>query len=208
MSISQPSRSRMASASGGPAPSAPALRPSRPRSDGMRSPLARKLFAIDGVASVFFGNDFVTVRKADEADWAVLKPQVFASIMDFYASGERVLLEGEALAADASAVHEDDSETVAMIKELIETRIRPAVAEDGGDILFRSFDEASGTVKVKLMGSCSGCPSSSITLKSGIENMLMHYVAEVKAVVADEEPDELEKLNGDAFKKLEAQLSP
>ena len=95
-----------------------------------------------------------------------------------------------------------------MIKELLETRIRPAVAEDGGDITFRGFDEATGIVKVKLMGSCSGCPSSSITLKSGIENMLTHYVPEVKGVEEDLEMDELDMLNDAEYKKLEAQLSP
>lgn len=176
------------------------------RREGMKSPLARKLFSIDGVQSVFFGNDFVTVRKSEDHDWALLKPEVFAAIMDFYASGEPVVLEGEALENDTSAIHEDDSEIVAMIKELLETRIRPAVAEDGGDIIFKGFNEETGIVKVKLMGSCSGCPSSSITLKSGIENMLIHYVPEVKGV-EEAEPDELDKLNDDVFKKMESQLS-
>jgi len=197
--------------------------------DGMRSPLARKLFGIDGasprhslppqtlmslitlllrftgVVSVFFGADFVTVRKADAADWALLKPEVFAAIMDFYASGEPVVLEGEALERDDTAVKEGDSELVAMIKELLETRIRPAVAEDGGDIIFKAFDEATGVVKVKLMGSCSGCPSSSITLKSGIENMLKHYVTEVTSV--EEVTDELDAVSSIALANMEAKLS-
>jgi Fe-S cluster biogenesis protein NfuA len=197
--------------------------------DGMRSPLARKLFGIDGawrrrgaprlkpsrfrahfrtragVVSVFFGADFVTVRKADAADWALLKPEVFAAIMDFYASGEPVVLEGEALERDDTAVKEGDSELVAMIKELLETRIRPAVAEDGGDIIFKAFDEASGVVKVKLMGSCSGCPSSSITLKSGIENMLKHYVPEVTSV--EEVLDELDAVSSAALASMESKLS-
>lgn len=174
--------------------------------EGMRSPLARKLFGVDGVASVFFGTDFVTVRKADDKDWALLKPEVFAAIMDFYASGEAVLLEGDQLARDDTAVHEGDSELVAMIKELLETRIRPAVAEDGGDIVYKGFDEKSGVVKVKLMGSCSGCPSSSITLKSGIENMLKHYVPEVTAV--EEALDELDAVSSAQLAKMESQLSP
>jgi Fe-S cluster biogenesis protein NfuA len=158
-----------------------------------------------GVVSVFFGADFVTVRKSDAADWALLKPEVFAAIMDFYASGEPVVLEGEALERDDTAVKEGDSELVAMIKELLETRIRPAVAEDGGDIIFKAFDEATGVVKVKLMGSCSGCPSSSITLKSGIENMLKHYVTEVTSV--EEVTDELDAVSSIALANMEAKLS-
>ena len=158
-----------------------------------------------GVVSVFFGADFVTVRKSDAADWALLKPEVFAAIMDFYASGEPVVLEGEALERDDTAVKEGDSELVAMIKELLETRIRPAVAEDGGDIIFKAFDEESGVVKVKLMGSCSGCPSSSITLKSGIENMLKHYVTEVTSV--EEVTDELDAVSSIALANMEAKLS-
>ena len=156
---------------------------------------------------MFFGADFVTVRKQESGEWAVLKPEVFAALMDFFASDQPVLLEGEQLARDDTAIHEGDSELVAMIKELLETRIRPAVAEDGGDIVYRGFDEASGVVKVKLMGSCSGCPSSSITLKSGIENMLRHYVPEVTSVIEDEEPDELDKMHEAEVKKMEANLS-
>jgi Fe-S cluster biogenesis protein NfuA len=115
------------------------------------------------------------------------------------------VLEGDALARDDTAVHADDSELVAMIKELLETRIRPAVAEDGGDIIFKGFDEGTGVVKVKLMGSCSGCPSSSITLKSGIENMLKHYVPEVSAV--EEYEDELDKISSASLAAMEAKLS-
>ena len=169
------------------------------------SPRAHARVAPAGVVSVFFGADFVTVRKADAADWALLKPEVFAAIMDFYASGEPVVLEGEALERDDTAVKEGDSELVAMIKELLETRIRPAVAEDGGDIIFKAFDEATGVVKVKLMGSCSGCPSSSITLKSGIENMLKHYVTEVTSV--EEVTDELDAVSSAALASMEAKLS-
>jgi Fe-S cluster biogenesis protein NfuA len=122
------------------------------------------------------------------------------------APSQPVVLEGDALARDDTAVHEGDSELVAMIKELLETRIRPAVAEDGGDIIFKGFDEATGVVTVKLMGSCSGCPSSSITLKSGIENMLKHYVPEVSAV-EEAEPDELEQVSSAALASLESKLS-
>lgn len=152
------------------------------------SPLARRLFAVDGVSAVFFGSDFITVTKSEAASWATLKPDLFAAISDHYASGEPTLVaggeDGSSSAANAdTAPHPDDDEVVAMIKELLETRIRPAVREDGGDIVFRSWDADTGTVTLKMAGACSGCPSSAVTLKSGIENMLMHYVPEVKEVV-------------------------
>jgi len=157
--------------------------------EAMASPLAKRLFNIDGVTNVFFGLDFVTVTKSEEADWETVKPQTFEAIMNFYASGEAVMDEST-LESSGTAIDEDDDETVAMIKELLETRIRPAVAEDGGDIVFKSFNHESGLVKVQLQGSCDGCPSSSVTLKSGIENMLMHYVPQVKGVVQDGQDDE------------------
>jgi NFU1 iron-sulfur cluster scaffold homolog, mitochondrial len=153
------------------------------------SPLARRLFGVDGVSAVFFGSDFITVTKTESASWATLKPDLFAAISDHYASGEPTLEaggEGGEAGANANAdtaPHPDDDEVVAMIKELLETRIRPAVREDGGDIVFRSWDPDTGTVTLKMAGACSGCPSSAVTLKSGIENMLMHYVPEVKEVV-------------------------
>ncbi|PKA65750.1 NifU-like protein 4, mitochondrial [Apostasia shenzhenica] len=148
----------------------------------MSSPLAKSLFAIDGTTRVFFGSDFVTVTKSDEASWDYLKPEIFAAIMDFYTSGNPVFLDASATASKDTAIHEDDSEIVAMIKELLETRIRPAVQDDGGDIEYCGFDEDAGIVKLRMQGACSGCPSSSVTLKTGIENMLMHYVPEVKGV--------------------------
>ncbi|GBG64837.1 hypothetical protein CBR_g48305 [Chara braunii] len=172
----------------------------------MASPLAKALFMIDGVTRVFFGSDFVTVTKTEEADWAVLKPTVFAAIMDFYASGEPLTYDAETIAASDTAIHEDDDEVVAMIKELLETRIRPSVKEDGGDIVYRGFDRETGIVKLKLQGACSGCPSSSVTLKSGIENMLMHFVPEVQGVeqVMDDEPYEM--IGNQEFNKLEEKL--
>ncbi|XP_010461969.1 PREDICTED: nifU-like protein 5, mitochondrial [Camelina sativa] len=148
----------------------------------MGSPLAKDIFAIDGVVRVFFGSDFVTVTKSDDVTWDVLKPEIFAVIMDFYSSGQPLFLDSQATAAKDTAIHEDDSETVAMIKELLETRIRPSVQDDGGDIEYCGFDTETGIVKLRMQGACSGCPSSSVTLKSGIENMLMHYVSEVKGV--------------------------
>ncbi|CAK9149231.1 unnamed protein product [Ilex paraguariensis] len=146
----------------------------------MNSPLAKAVYGIDGITRVFFGSDFVTVTKSDDASWDLLKPEIFAAIMDFYSSGKPLFMDSNAAAAMDTAIHEDDSETVAMIKELLETRIRPAVQDDGGDIEYRGFD--LGIVKLRMQGACSGCPSSSVTLKSGIENMLMHYVPEVKGV--------------------------
>ncbi|CAD5166097.1 unnamed protein product [Musa acuminata subsp. malaccensis] len=148
----------------------------------MTSPLAKSMFEIDGVSRVFFGSDFVTVTKSEEASWDFLKPEIFAAIMDFYSSGKPLLLDSNVAAYMDTAIHEDDSEIVAMIKELLETRIRPAVQDDGGDIEYRGFDPDSGIVTLRMQGACSGCPSSSVTLKSGIENMLMHYVPEDEAV--------------------------
>ncbi|KAH6766908.1 NFU domain protein 4 [Perilla frutescens var. hirtella] len=148
----------------------------------MSSPLAKSLFGIDGITRVFFGSDFVTITKSDEISWDLVKPQVFAAIMDFYSSGQPLILDSATASSMDTAIQEDDSETVAMIKELLETRIRPAVQDDGGDIEYVGFDPDTGIVKLRMQGACSGCPSSSVTLKSGIENMLMHYVPEVKGV--------------------------
>lgn len=173
----------------------------------MASPLAKALFHIDGITQVYFGTDFLTVTKSDDYTWAVLKPDVFAAITEFYASGEPVMYDAS---EDASAaehlIGDDDDEIVAMIKELLETRIRPAVQEDGGDIAFREFDPDSGVVTLKMMGACSGCPSSAITLKSGIESMLTFYIPEVKGVV-EADPDEYENEGTKAFHKLEQHLS-
>jgi Fe-S cluster biogenesis protein NfuA len=143
-----------------------------------RSPLASALFALPGVSRVFLGSDFVSVTKSDLAPWQTLKPQVLGAVMEHFVAGLPVILgeEGEA----AEDVSPDDAEIVAQIKELLDTRVRPAVAGDGGDIVFRGFRD--GVVKLHMQGSCSGCPSSSATLKHGIENMLRHYVPEVVAV--------------------------
>ncbi len=143
-----------------------------------RSPLALSLFAIEGVTRVFFGADFVTVGKGGDVDWAVLKPQVLAAIMDHFTSGAALLRDQ----VEAPAGNGEDSEVVAQIKELLDTRVRPAVANDGGDIVFRRFED--GIVYLHMQGSCSGCPSSRATLKHGIENMLRYYVPEVQSVQA------------------------
>lgn len=144
------------------------------------SPLAKRLFAVEGVERVFFGTDFVTVSKAQDKDWQVLKPSILGGIMEHYTSGEPVLA-GEAQAAAEGTAAEDD-EIVAQIKDLLETRVRPAVAQDGGDIVFKDFRD--GVVYLHMQGSCSGCPSSTATLKMGIENLLKHYVPEVVEVQA------------------------
>jgi Fe-S cluster biogenesis protein NfuA len=144
-----------------------------------RSPLATALFALPGVARVFFGGDFVTVTKDDQISWQALKPQVLGVIMDHFVAGHAVL-EHEGGGLDEEDVDESDREVVDQIKELLDTRVRPAVAGDGGDIVFRGYRD--GIVRLHMQGSCSGCPSSSATLKHGIENMLKHYVPEVVAV--------------------------
>jgi Fe-S cluster biogenesis protein NfuA len=146
-----------------------------------RSPLARALFAVPEVSRVFFGSDFISVTKR-EGDWKHLKPAILGAVMEHFTQN-LPLIEGGAEESEES-FSDDDSEVVAQIKELIETRVRPAVAQDGGDIIFRGFDGDSGVVSLHLQGSCAGCPSSTMTLKNGIENMLRHYVPEVTAVEA------------------------
>ncbi len=141
------------------------------------SPLAKALFAVDGVEGVFLGSDFITITKSAGKDWSTLKPHVLAAIMDHLLSGLPAVSEQEAAPATSNA---NDSEVVKQICELIEQRVRPAVAQDGGDITFNRFEE--GVVYLNLKGSCAGCPSSTATLKSGIENMLKHYIPEVTEV--------------------------
>ena len=151
-------------------------------SESNKSPLARKLFTVDHITGVFIQQDFVTVSKNDEGAWSTIKPHVFSHLMDFFAEGvDAVSADDESTPRDTEIL-DTDSEVVAMIKELIEVRIRPAVQEDGGDIFYRGFDEATGLVQVELAGSCVGCPSSSVTLTNGVENMLMHYVEEVRGI--------------------------
>jgi Fe-S cluster biogenesis protein NfuA len=149
----------------------------------VRSPLATAIFALPGVARVFLGGDFVSVTKTDAITWAALKPQVLGAVMEHFMSG-RPIIEGDA-DPDSDLVEEvlpEDEEIVEQIRELLDTRVRPAVAGDGGDIVFRGYRD--GVVRLYLQGSCSGCPSSRATLKHGIENMLRHYVPEVVAVEA------------------------
>ncbi len=145
------------------------------------SPLAQRLFAVPGVAGVFLGADFVSVSKDDALDWYRLKPAVLGAIMEHFTLGEPVFVAGAATETAEEDAEEDD-EIVTQIKELLETRVRPAVAQDGGDIIFHRYEE--GVVYLHMQGSCSGCPSSTATLKAGIENMLRYYVPEIVEVRA------------------------
>ena len=142
------------------------------------SPLASRLFDIEGVDGVFLGSDFISVTKKENEEWFSLKPSILGKIMEHYASGESVLLVNNNDLSDET----NDSDTVQQIKKLLETRVRPAVAMDGGDIQFESFED--GIVTLLMKGACSGCPSSTATLKMGIENMLRHYIPEVQEVRA------------------------
>ncbi|KAK3387138.1 scaffold protein Nfu/NifU N terminal-domain-containing protein [Podospora didyma] len=176
------------------------------------SPLAAQLMNIDGVTAVFYGADFITVTKASDANWAHIRPEVFSLITEAITSGQTIVnvterKEGEAGGQDSGeedslAYNENDSEVVGMIKELLETRIRPAIQEDGGDIEFRGFFD--GMVHLKLRGACRTCDSSTVTLKSGIEGMLMHYIEEVQGVhqVMDKE----EEIAIQEFAKFEEKL--
>jgi Fe-S cluster biogenesis protein NfuA len=147
-----------------------------------RSPLAERLFELPEVAGVFLGTDFITVTKDGDSDWHQLKPAVLAAIMEHFTAGRPVIAAGADEPAASGGAEEDDDEVVTQIKELLETRVRPAVAMDGGDIIFHDFED--GIVYLHMQGSCSGCPSSTATLKAGIENMLRHYIPEVVEVRA------------------------
>jgi Fe-S cluster biogenesis protein NfuA len=152
------------------------------RDSAVRSPLATKLFDIPGVTGVFYGSDFVTVTK-DDGDWQHLKPAILGTIMEHYMSGAPILADGATPDAETHAeefFNEADAETVGIIKDILETRVRPAVASDGGDITFRGFKD--GIVFLDMKGSCSGCPSSTATLKHGIQNLLKHFVPDVVEV--------------------------
>jgi NFU1 iron-sulfur cluster scaffold homolog, mitochondrial len=149
-----------------------------PDSVAGRSKLADALFSQSGVARVFLGGDFVAVTKDDAADWSMLKPQLLSVLVDFFVSGLSPIEEDAAVEEDLVAP--EDEEIVRQIKELLDTRVRPAVAGDGGDIVFRGYRE--GIVRLTMQGACSGCPSSRATLKHGVENMLRHYVPEVVSV--------------------------
>lgn len=144
------------------------------------SPLAKKLFAIDGVKYVFYGPDYITITKHPENEWSPLKPEIFSIIMEHISSGQPIFLPQKHDLDSNIKTQEDDSEVVSMIKELLETRIRPVIQEDGGDVEYKGYN--NGKVLLKLKGACKTCNSSVMTLKNGIENMLMHYIPDVKGV--------------------------
>ena len=145
------------------------------------SPLAQRIFAVPGVAGVFLGGDFVTVTKTDAALWDQIKPSILGAIMDHFQSGEPVMSGATPAQASGHAAHDGpDAGIVNQIKELLDTRVRPTVAQDGGDITFHGFDR--GVVYLHMQGACAGCPSSSLTLKMGIENLLRHFIPEVVEV--------------------------
>ena len=148
--------------------------------EASNSPFAKRLFGVDGVTGVFFGSDFVTITKNQSIDWQVMKPLVLSSIMDHYNSNEETITEDTKKENNSMKTDESDNDIVKQIKELLDTRVRPAVAMDGGDIVYDSFKD--GVVYLHMQGACSGCPSSTATLKMGIENMLKHYVPEVQEV--------------------------
>ncbi|XXG97732.1 60S ribosomal protein L15 [Hypoxylon texense] len=182
------------------------------------SPLAAQLMSIDGVTAVFYGPDFITVTKSSDANWVHIKPEIFSLITEAITSGQEIVTVGkkeegaeggqEAADEDSLSYNENDSEVVGMIKELLETRIRPAIQEDGGDIEFRGFED--GYVSLKLRGACRTCDSSTVTLKNGIEGMLMHYIEEVKGVhqVLDQEEEIAMKEFAKFEEKLRAQKGP
>ena len=143
------------------------------------SPLAEALFQLEDVTGVFFGDDYLSVtRAAHGRDWSDMKPEILAAVMDHFTSGARLIREGAESETDVG----EDSEIVAEIKSLLDSRIRPAVAQDGGDILFDAFDEETGVLSLRMRGACAGCPSSAMTLKAGVEQMMRHYVPEVTRV--------------------------
>jgi len=157
------------------------VREFRDAGEAAASPLAKALFDQDGVTRVFFGADFLTVTKDDDHEWSYMKAPILAAIMDHFTSDAPLLADAEA-AEDEPVYEGETAQIVAEIKDLLDSRIRPAVAQDGGDILFSHFEPDTGVVYLHMRGACSGCPSSSATLKAGVENMLRHYVPEVTRV--------------------------
>lgn len=164
------------------------------------SPLAKLLFRIEGVRAVFFGADFITISKEEETDWLIIKPEVFAVIMDFFASGLPIL--NEAKPNSDTQIDDDDDDVVMMIKELLDSRIRPTVQEDGGDIIYMGYED--GVVKLKMQGSCSSCPSSIVTLKNGVQNMLQFYIPEVVSV--EQVFDQVDKIAEKEFENFESKI--
>lgn len=182
--------------------------------------LAKQLYRVDGVRGVFFGGDFVTITKQEDSEWRLIKPEIFAVIMDFFASGIPVLTDAAPNTDTRNKkpyvfiyhycyyqffieFNEDDDETVMMIKELLDSKIRPTVQEDGGDIIFMGFED--GIVKLKMQGSCSSCPSSIVTLKNGVQNMLQFYIPEIVSV--EQVKDDVDRVTEKEFEKLDIKVS-
>ncbi len=146
------------------------------------SPLAERLFALGDIEGVFFGGDFVTVTKSDNIDWTHIRPSVLGAIMDHFTSGAPLMAEGAENDSGHKAHEGDDGPLITQIKDILDTRVRPAVAQDGGDIVFHGFED--GIVYLNMIGACAGCPASTATLKNGVENLLKHFVPEVTEVRA------------------------
>ena len=172
-----------------------------------KSPLADEMFKIEGIDSILLGPDFLTVTKNAEVSWPQINPQVFAAIMDFFTTGQEVLkATPEQLETKDSeqASSPENAEVVEMIKEILDSRIRPTIQDDGGDVEFRGFNPQTGWVQLKLVGACRTCSSSTITLRNGIENMLMHYIPEVKGVEQVVDPED--EVASKEFEKFEHEL--
>jgi len=165
-----------------------------------RSPLARLLFNLDGVKGVFLSEAFITVTIEDDSQWMALNNDILGTIMDFYVTGQAVLDSPP----KSEEVDEEEDEVITMIKELLDTQIRPNVQADGGDVRFVAFDYDTGIVKLELQGACQGCSSSNITLYGGIQRMLMYYIPEVQGI--EEVQSELDKINSDTFNALQERL--
>ena len=151
--------------------------------ESKNSPLAKRLFSIEGVVGVFFGSDFVTITKDENIDWQILKPNILGAITDHYNSGDKIIINEKEFTESKNTknkFNKEENEIVHQIKEILDSRVRPAVAMDGGDIVFQNYED--GIVYLHMQGACSGCPSSTATLKIGIENMLKHYIPEIKEV--------------------------
>ncbi|KAH3680718.1 hypothetical protein WICMUC_000189 [Wickerhamomyces mucosus] len=157
--------------------------------ESINQPLACKIFEIDGIKSILIGSDFITIEKTQNEQWGVLKPELFMILTEFLSSKEEIIIP-EKKTEENELLGEDEDELISMIKELIETRIKPTIQEDGGDLEFIKFNFETGTVYLKLKGACRSCESSSITLKNGIESMLKHYIEEIEAVEQIDEEDE------------------
>jgi NFU1 iron-sulfur cluster scaffold homolog, mitochondrial len=176
-----------------------------------KSPLADEMFKIDGIKSILLGPDFLTVTKSSDVSWPQINPQIFAAIMDFFTTGQEALkTTGETennvkeTGTDNKPMSKEHEEVLEMIKEILDTRIRPTIQDDGGDVELRGFNPETGWVQLKLVGACRTCSSSTITLRNGIENMLMHYIPEVKGVEQVTDPDE--QISAHEFEKFEHEL--